>query len=126
MDFNYRTNGEQASPYSFLTEQASRAGYLRPPGNDFLEQRKLREAILIELEKERIRQEVIATEIARKRAVVDELRRGQNGSIERSIGFANHSHESLAEERIGMSLEKWLGIRAATRQETAPFHYRYH
>lgn len=99
---------------------------MRPPGNDFLEQRKLREAILIELEKERIRKEVIATEIARKRAVVDELRGGQNGSIERSIGFANHSHESLVEERIGMSLEKWLGIRAATRQETAPFHYRYH
>lgn len=102
------------------------AGYLGAPGNDFRKQRELREAILIEIEKERIRQEIITKDIARKRALEEELRRGQNGGGKRSIGFANHSHESPAEERIGMSVEKWLGIRAATKLETAPFRYQYY
>lgn len=126
------------SSYSYFTEQAIRAGYMGPsrgrvPEN-FQNPVYTREAIQRELEKERIREEIIATEIARRRALEAEVRREM--MLERELamrgrgnGFDRFSFLSGAgmrfeprdpsfgrvegrsvEERIAMSLEERLGM----------------
>ncbi|KAL2502451.1 uncharacterized protein Fot_36299 [Forsythia ovata] len=132
MEFNVRSFGEQALPsipqssnYSYFTEQALQAGYLGPPGNNFKSQGEMREAIMLELDKERISREIIATEIAKKRAVEEELKIGRQLAVERD----QLAYMRRPEERIEMSLEKWLGMRAAAKRgiegfETAQYHNR--
>ncbi|KAL2481120.1 Zinc finger RNA-binding protein [Abeliophyllum distichum] len=141
MEFKFPGIGEQALPcipqssnYSYFTELAHRAGYLGPPGNDyrgttgymgppvndFRNQGARREAILLELEKERIRQKRIATEIANKRGVEEELRRGRQLEVERNL----LAYMRLPEERIEMLPEERAARRGIEGFETAPFHNR--
>ncbi|XP_057966852.1 uncharacterized protein LOC131157032 [Malania oleifera] len=85
MDFRFRATDDIPSTYlpsssnfSFFTEQALRAGYssmefrrnevLRNPSD-------VREVVLRELEKEQIRGEIIAAEVARRRELEDEVRK---------------------------------------------------
>ncbi|XXG58707.1 hypothetical protein AAC387_Pa04g0948 [Persea americana] len=87
MEFKFRAGEDRPSSYlapsptdAYFTTQALRAGYLganlqRP---DPLQNPMMilsREAVLRELEKERIREEIIAAEILRKRELEEEVRR---------------------------------------------------
>uniref|UniRef100_A0A5B7CBP8 C2H2-type domain-containing protein n=1 Tax=Davidia involucrata TaxID=16924 RepID=A0A5B7CBP8_DAVIN len=86
MEFKFRAIDQQASTYlphpssiSYFTEQALRAGYARNdfgrPTEFFRNPSDVREAIQREVEKERIREEIIAAEITRKRLLEAEVRR---------------------------------------------------
>ncbi|MCL7021754.1 hypothetical protein MKW94_015024 [Papaver nudicaule] len=95
MDFRFRP--EDSSPYFFppnshnnnyFTEQAMRAGYFNNGfiRTDFFNNSDpVREAIQREVEKERIREEIIAAELIRKRALEAEVRREM--AMERKLGF---------------------------------------
>ncbi|RZC87229.1 hypothetical protein C5167_007861 [Papaver somniferum] len=98
MDFRFRPENRNASsPYFFppnshnnnyFTEQAMRAGYLNNGivRTDFFgNSDPVREAIQREIEKERIREEIIAAELIRKRALEAEVRREM--AMERELGF---------------------------------------
>ncbi|XP_071909103.1 uncharacterized protein [Coffea arabica] len=162
----YRHPTASSSGYSYFTEQAIRAGYRIPssgraneyfnsgPGwandcfnadfgqvNEYIRNRlDVREAIQRELEKERIREEIIAAErqaleaeVRREMMMERELairaRRGRvdafdrfsfpfGGAMEfqpRDVLFLHNKGQSL-EERIAMSLEERLGMRE--RHET--------
>ncbi|XP_059635714.1 uncharacterized protein LOC132277889 isoform X2 [Cornus florida] len=148
MEFKFQAIDDQGSTYfhssssmSFFTEQALRAGYRR---ND------VREAILREIEKERIREEIIAEEISRKRLLEAEVRRemlmeremalrradgisflppapGASSStwFEPRLSVLHQSDGRLLEERLALSLEERLSY--STRREiggleTVPFH----
>ncbi|THG04336.1 hypothetical protein TEA_011048 [Camellia sinensis var. sinensis] len=100
--------------------------FIRNPSN-------VREAIQRELEKERIREEIIATEIVRKRMLEAELRRemalAREMALRRGEGFSTFSAQSamrfeprlsllhqsegrFLEERLALSLEERLGYQA--------------
>ncbi|KAI3834107.1 hypothetical protein MKW92_036556 [Papaver armeniacum] len=98
MDFRFRPENRNASsPYFFppnshnnnyFTEQAMRAGYFNNSivRTDFFgNSDPVREAIQREIEKERIREEIIAAELIRKRALEAEVRREM--AMERELGF---------------------------------------
>ncbi|OUZ99584.1 hypothetical protein BVC80_7915g3 [Macleaya cordata] len=77
--FSYSPPPPSSSTSTYFTEQALRMGYFSNgiKRTYFVRNSdRMREAIQIELEKERIREEIIAAEILRKRALEAELRRG--------------------------------------------------
>ncbi|GFS38980.1 hypothetical protein Acr_00g0060640 [Actinidia rufa] len=109
----------------------------------------VRESILREMEKERIREEIIAAEIARKQLLEAEVRREmmleREMALRRAEGFSffsgsasvsamlfeprlsllGQSEGRLLEERLALSLEERLGYRAPRGIggfETFPFH----
>ncbi|KAL7224324.1 hypothetical protein ACSBR1_025725 [Camellia fascicularis] len=144
MEFKFRAKDGQASTthvppstIGYFTQQALRAGYSFPDfghSSDFIRNpSNMREAIQRELEKERIREEIIATEIVRKRMLEAELRRemalGSEMALRRGEGFSTFSAQSamrfeprlsllhqsegrLLEERLALSLEERLGYQA--------------
>ncbi|CAL5328240.1 unnamed protein product [Camellia sinensis] len=145
MEFKFRAKDGQAStthvpPSStigYFTQQALRAGYSFPDfghSSDFIRNpSNVREAIQRELEKERIREEIIATEIVRKRMLEAELRRemalAREMALRRGEGFSTFSAQSamrfeprlsllhqsegrFLEERLALSLEERLGYQA--------------
>ncbi|RZC70982.1 hypothetical protein C5167_034172 [Papaver somniferum] len=90
------------STSTYFTEQASSMGYDIPRA-DFM---NLREAIEIELEKERIRQETIEAEIIRRKVIEAELERQKirESTIRRAQYRApllrQHHHASLDDFRL--------------------------
>ncbi|KAM7477134.1 hypothetical protein LguiB_024377 [Lonicera macranthoides] len=156
MEFKFRAIDKQPSTYqppsssfSYFTEQAIRAGNYTA---DFGRNREflgnpldVREAIRRELEKERIREEIIAGEIERKRALEAEVRmemmmeremalRRSNSftypppmasRLEPSLSVIHQSQGRSLEERIAWSLEERFGHLAGRRIggiEPMPFH----
>ncbi|KAL6984921.1 hypothetical protein U1Q18_018302 [Sarracenia purpurea var. burkii] len=80
MEFKFRAIGDEASTYlSYFAEQALRVSYSDHDFGRLTEviqnPHNIREAIRREIEKERIREEIITTEIARKRSLEAELKR---------------------------------------------------
>ncbi|TMW84261.1 hypothetical protein EJD97_025521 [Solanum chilense] len=59
----------------YFTQQAIRAGYIASPDHSQHQPADMREAIVREIEKERIREKIIAEEIARRRILEFEVRR---------------------------------------------------
>ncbi|PSS36168.1 Zinc finger protein like [Actinidia chinensis var. chinensis] len=147
MEFKFRAIDKQASTYSppssstsYFAEQALRVGYSGPNSERSVElfrnPRDVRESILREMEKERIREEIIAAEIARKRLLEAEVRREmmleREMALRRAEGFSffsgsasvstvlfepglsllGQSEGRLLEERLALSLEERLGYRA--------------
>ncbi|KAL7237514.1 hypothetical protein ACSBR2_003753 [Camellia fascicularis] len=152
MEFKFRAIDEQASTYlpppsssssssiSYFTEQALRAGYSGPdfgrPAEFFRNPNDVREAIQRELEKQRIREEIVAGEIARKRLLEAEVRREMlmeremalrgaerfslfSGSaavsamqFEPRLSLLHQSDGRSLEERLALSLEDRLGYQA--------------
>ncbi|KAK3016721.1 hypothetical protein RJ639_007442 [Escallonia herrerae] len=136
MEFKFRAIDEQASAYhppssssnfTYFSEQARRAGI---PTADFGQSRDLsrssndvREAIQREIEKERIREEIIAAEVDRRRMLEAEVRRELR--MEREFGCRRPGRFAFPpgmprppplalggrrlEERIALSLEHRLG-----------------
>ncbi|CAL5341182.1 unnamed protein product [Camellia sinensis] len=150
MEFKFRAIDEQASTYlpppssssssiSYFTEQALR-GYSGPdfgrPAEFFRNRNDVREAIQRELEKQRIREEIVAGEIARKRLLEAEVRREMlmeremalrgaerfslfSGSaavsamqFEPRLSLLHQSDGRSLEERLALSLEDRLGYQA--------------
>ncbi|CAL5399536.1 unnamed protein product [Camellia sinensis] len=150
MEFKFRAIDEQASTYlpppssssssiSYFTEQALR-GYSGPdfgrPAEFFRNPNDVREAIQRELEKQRIREEIVAGEIARKRLLEAEVRREMlmeremalrgaerfslfSGSaavsamqFEPRLSLLHQSDGRSLEERLALSLEDRLGYQA--------------
>ncbi|XAR51135.1 hypothetical protein NMG60_11005682 [Bertholletia excelsa] len=147
MEFKFRAIDEQASMHrspsssvGYFTEQALRAGYSGPdlgrPVQLFRSPSNVREAIQRELEKDMIRQEIIATEIARRRLLEAEVRREmfleREMALGRPEGFSLFSGLAAApampfeprvpllqypedrslEERLALSLEERLASQA--------------
>ncbi|GFY80967.1 hypothetical protein Acr_01g0007760 [Actinidia rufa] len=103
MEFKFRAIDKQASTYSppssstsYFAEQALRVGYSGPNSERSVElfrnPRDVRESILREMEKERIREEIIAAKIARKRLLEAEVRREmmleREMALRRAEGFS--------------------------------------
>ncbi|CAK9168866.1 unnamed protein product [Ilex paraguariensis] len=162
MEFKYRAIDEQASaPYlpnqsssfSYFAGQAVRAGYSSTNfrgAHEFFPNH-VGEVVQREIEKQRIREEIIATEIVRKRILEAEvrremqmeremaLRRGENFSVrlssssltaaarrfEPKVSALDWYEGRTIEERLGLSLEERLGYSVARRAigefETVPF-----
>ncbi|XP_057508484.1 uncharacterized protein LOC130791363 [Actinidia eriantha] len=137
-----------SSSMSYFTEQAIRAGYSGPnfgrASEFFRNPSDVREAIQRELEKERIREEIIAAEIARKRMLEEEVRRemmleremallradrlslfsGSSSLFEPRFSRLTQSEGRSLEERLALSLEQRLGYQgrpAIGGFETMPF-----
>ncbi|XP_059662842.1 uncharacterized protein LOC132308690 [Cornus florida] len=133
MEFKFRAIDEQASTYlhpsssmSYFTEQALRAGYRRNDfglGNDlFRKSSNLDEAILREIEKDRIREEIMAAEMGRKRLLIEaevSRREREMMALQRGDGLSHSSPwtwmwmeprpsggSRLLEERLAFSLQK--------------------
>ncbi|KAA8535378.1 hypothetical protein F0562_030381 [Nyssa sinensis] len=158
MEFKYRAVDEQASTYippssmSYFTEQALRVGYASHDFGRatecFRNPSDVREVIQRELEKERIREEIISAEIARRRMLEAEVRREMLMEREMALrgagGFSFLSTASMStamlyeprlsilhqaegrslEERLALSLEERLGYpvrREIGGVETLPF-----
>ncbi|PSS21039.1 Zinc finger RNA-binding protein [Actinidia chinensis var. chinensis] len=160
MEFKFRAIDKQASSCrpppsstSYFAEQALRVGYSGPNPERSIELFRnpsdVRESILREMEKERIREEIIAAEIARKRLLEAEVRREmmleREMALRRAEGFSffsgsasvstmlfeprlsllGQSEGRLLEERLALSLEERLGYRVPRGIggfETFPFH----
>ncbi|XP_010942069.1 uncharacterized protein [Elaeis guineensis] len=75
----FSSSSASTTTNSYFTEQALRAGYIDVGGDirrgDFTQPITSREALQRELEKERIREELIARDIARRRILEEEVRR---------------------------------------------------
>ncbi|PIN17632.1 hypothetical protein CDL12_09699 [Handroanthus impetiginosus] len=118
-----------SSNYTYFTQQALRAGYLKPADLDFQTRTELQAAVLREMEKEEIRQQIIVAEIARRRSEEEELWRRNDYS------YPYNSSSSAAEitryeatlrfptgkVRSEMSLEERLGRLAAARRRCSGF-----
>uniref|UniRef100_A0A3Q7H6F7 Uncharacterized protein n=1 Tax=Solanum lycopersicum TaxID=4081 RepID=A0A3Q7H6F7_SOLLC len=65
----------KAADEGYFTQQAIRAGYIASPDHSQHQPADMREAIVREIEKERVREKIIAEEIARRRMVESEVRR---------------------------------------------------
>ncbi|KAK3012772.1 hypothetical protein RJ639_009186 [Escallonia herrerae] len=136
MEFKFRAIDEQASTYhppssssnfTYFSEQARRAGIptadFGPSRDVYRSSNDVREAIQREIEKERIREEIIAAEVDRRRMLEAEVRRELR--MEREFGCRRPDRfafppgmprpppSSLGgrplEERIALSLEHRLG-----------------
>ncbi|KAI3904704.1 hypothetical protein MKW98_014884 [Papaver atlanticum] len=102
-----------SSTNTYFTEQASSMGYEIPRADLMRDSVHLREAIEIELEKERIRQEIIEAEIIRRKVIEAELERQKIriSTIRRAQSRApllrQHHHasvdDSLLQERFSFS-----------------------
>ncbi|THF97320.1 hypothetical protein TEA_013075 [Camellia sinensis var. sinensis] len=147
MEFKFRAIDEQASTYlpppssssssiSYFTEQALRGPDFGRPAEFFRNPNDVREAIQRELEKQRIREEIVAGEIARKRLLEAEVRREMlmeremalrgaerfstfSGSaavsamqFEPRLSLLHQSDGRSLEERLALSLEDRLGYQA--------------
>ncbi|KAI8570319.1 hypothetical protein RHMOL_Rhmol01G0025300 [Rhododendron molle] len=112
------------SNVSYFTEQARRVGYLGPNFGNTAERIRnpnpmhpMHEAVQRELEKEQIREEIIAAEKARRRALEEEVRREMMLEREMALrrgggdGFTNFSgfeprHSVMQHQFEGRSLEE--------------------
>ncbi|KAK2992951.1 hypothetical protein RJ640_007333 [Escallonia rubra] len=136
MEFKFRAIDEQASTYhppssssnfTYFSEQARRAGIptadYGPSRDLYRSSNDVREAIQREIEKERIREEIIAAEVDRRRMLEEEVRRELR--MEREFGCRRPGRFAFPrgvprpppsalggrslEERIALSLEHRLG-----------------
>ncbi|GFY85730.1 hypothetical protein Acr_04g0004680 [Actinidia rufa] len=155
MEFKFRAIDGQSPQYippsssmSYFTGQAIRAGYsglnFGRTGEFFRNPIDVREGIQRELEKERIREEIIAAEIARKSMLEAEVRREMmletEMALRRADGLSlfagssslfgsrfsrlNQSEGRSLEERLASSLEQKLGYQGRPAMEgfqTMPF-----
>ncbi|KAF8393014.1 hypothetical protein HHK36_021255 [Tetracentron sinense] len=142
MEFRFRADDDRTSTYFSPplsdAEQALRAGYISDGigRNDFVRNPiDVREVILRELERERIREEIIAAEIVRKRALEAEVRTEllieRELALQRIEGFSrsdprvpfmNHSDGSRTrlDERLSFSSRPEVGISEILRFQHLP------
>ncbi|GAB4838113.1 hypothetical protein Ancab_027642 [Ancistrocladus abbreviatus] len=149
MDFNFRSINGRSSNYfppptnaAYFTEQALRAGFtsteFRRMELQRNERHNVREAVHRELEKERIRAEIIAEEIARRRIIEEEVRRElileRELALRKAEGFPRYGSSTMRvdsrvplrtnfesrvmEEEVSFPSYREVGFRAF---ETLPF-----
>ncbi|PIN17660.1 hypothetical protein CDL12_09693 [Handroanthus impetiginosus] len=105
-----------SSNCTYFTQQALQvtcnifSGLLKPADLDFQTRTELQAAVPREMEKEEIRQQIIAAEIPRRCSEEDELWRRNDNSYETALRFPT------GEVRSEMSLEEMLGRLAAARR----------
>ncbi|KAL3331673.1 hypothetical protein AABB24_032336 [Solanum stoloniferum] len=133
----------QLPSLTYFSQQAIRAGYVAPPHfenePDHIQHQPAnkREAIMREIEKERIREEIIAEEIARRRMVERQLAKqsgeGSSPFSSPTLPFLKQQSDvTSSEERIassqmgrGISVSSRLGARnQIARLDIAPFEER--
>ncbi|XP_019170819.1 PREDICTED: uncharacterized protein LOC109166316 isoform X2 [Ipomoea nil] len=104
----------QSSALSYCAEQPIPAGYLDPDfGHSrgcFQNQMDLREAIMRQVEKDRIKEEILAQEAARRRILEAEVRMEIMREREAAILRGQLPEERSFEERIVRLIEQRLGV----------------